>query len=98
MNSMNPSHAARGGLKVVYRSSRRNRPSLICESLEHRQLLSADAGVTSAAQLTAQPSLDVIPLVSTGPTGYSPEQIQTAYGVNQIKFSGGNVTGNGAGE
>jgi subtilase family serine protease len=40
----------------------------------------------------------VIPLVSTGPTGYSPQQIQTAYGVNEIKFSGDTVTGNGAGE
>jgi len=98
MNIMNPSHAANGGPKVVYRSPRRNRPSLICESLEHRQLLSANAAVTSATQVTAQPSLDVIPLVSTGPTGYSPQQIQAAYGVNQIKFSGGTVTGNGAGE
>ena len=82
MNIMNPSNAANGGPRVVYRSPRRNRPSLICESLEHRQLLSANAAVTSAAQVTAQPSLDVIPLVSTGPTGYSPQQIQTAYGVN----------------
>jgi subtilase family serine protease len=98
MNITNPSHAAKVGPKVVYRSPRRNRPSLICESLEHRQLLSANAAVTSATQVTAQPSLDVIPLVSTGPAGYSPQQIQTAYGVQEIKFSGGTVTGNGAGE
>jgi subtilase family serine protease len=98
MNIMNPPNTAKIGPKVVYRSPRRNRPRLICESLEHRQLLSANPAVTSAAQVTAQPSVDVIPLVSTGPSGYSPQQIQTAYGVNQIKFSGGTVTGNGAGE
>ncbi len=98
MNIMNPSHATNGDPKVAFRSPRRNRPNLICESLEHRQLLSVDAAVTSATQVTAQPSLDVIPLVSTGPTGYSPQQIRAAYGVNAIKFSGGTVTGNGAGE
>ena len=98
MNIMNASHAANGGPKVMYRSPRRNRPNLICESLEYRQLLSANSAVTPASQLTAQPSLTVIPLVSTGPAGYSPQQIQTAYGVNSIKFSGGTVTGNGAGE
>lgn len=98
MNIMNPSHATNGDPKVAFRSPRRNRPNLICESLEHRQLLSVDAAVTSATQVTAQPDLNVIPLVSTGPTGYSPQQIRAAYGVNAIKFSGGTVTGNGAGE
>ena len=71
--------------------------NLTCEALEHRQLLSADSAVTSSTQLTAQPSLTMIPLVSNGPSGYSPQQIQTAYGVNEIKFSGGTVSGDGGG-
>ena len=36
--------------------------------------------------------------VLSEPTGYTPQQIQNAYGVNQIKFSGGTVAGNGAGQ
>ena len=36
--------------------------------------------------------------VLSEPTGYTAQQIQNAYGVNQIKFSGGTVAGNGAGQ
>ena len=43
-------------------------------------------------------NIQVMPLVVSGPSGYSPQQIQNAYGVNQIAFSGGKVVGNGAGE
>ena len=46
----------------------------------------------------AQTDLAVLPLVASGPTGYTPQQIQSAYGVNQITFSGGKVVGNGAGQ
>ena len=46
----------------------------------------------------AQTDLQVLPLVASGPTGYTPQQIQNAYGVNQITFSGGKVAGNGAGQ
>jgi len=53
---------------------------------------------TAIDQVTAQPAIQIIPSVSKGPSGYSPLQIQNAYGVNQIKFSGGTVTGNGAGQ
>jgi len=53
---------------------------------------------TSIDQITAQPAIQVIPFVSNGPSGYSPQQIQNAYGVNQIKFSSGTVTGSGAGQ
>jgi subtilase family serine protease len=98
MNIMYLSYPTYGVAKMVFRAPRRNRPNLVCESLEYRQLLSADSAIASATQLTAQPSLDVVPMVSTGPTGYSPQQIQAAYGVNQIRFSGGTVKGNGAGE
>ncbi len=45
----------------------------------------------------AQPNLPAAPQFAGGlPTGLSPGQVTTAYGVNQISF--GNVTGNGAGQ
>ena len=81
-------------------SGRRNRrrPDLNCELLEQRKLLSADATTTSISDLTAQTDLSVIAAVSSGPTGLTPAEIRTAYGVNLIAFSGGAVTGTGAGE
>jgi hypothetical protein len=44
------------------------------------------------------PSLALNPLVSTGPTGMTPQEIQTAYGINRIAFSGGKAAGTGAGQ
>ena len=95
-------------LRSVYSSLRRRktnrrpkrgiRVSLPCESLEFRQLLSVGGAGTSLNEITAQPAIQVIPFVSNGPSGYSPQQIQSAYGVNQIAFSGGTITGNGAGQ
>ena len=38
------------------------------------------------------------PFVANGPTGLSPQQLTSAYGVNQISFSGGKIAGNGAGQ
>ncbi len=86
------------GPKANRRSRRGTRISLPCESLELRQLLSVGGSNTSIDQITVQPAIQVIPFVSNGPSGYSPQQIQNAYGVNQIKFSGGTVTGTGAGQ
>ena len=80
---------------------RRRRPSRLapgCEPLEHRRLFSSDAKVTSLSEITAQTSFDVISAVSTGPTGLTPQEIRTAYGIDLISFSGGNVSGTGAGE
>ncbi len=87
---------------------RSRRFALTGEPLETRQLLSAAAfqpatavsvGPTPAfAQTNVSP---VGPLRSPGgPTGFSPTQIQTAYGVNQITFNttSGPVVGNGAGQ
>jgi hypothetical protein len=48
--------------------------------------------------VAAHPNLTITPSSFTGsPTGLSPGQLTTAYGVNQITFKG-NVTGNGAGQ
>jgi hypothetical protein len=82
-----------------FRVRQRNRFDLTCESLESRELLSTAAiPGTDPSQITALPSLQVLPLAATGPSGLTPQQISSAYGVNQITFSGGNVIGNGAGQ
>ncbi len=94
-NSVRPSLRAS---KAIQHRRRTTKISLPCESLELRQLLSVGASSTSIDQVTAQPAVAVIPFVSSGPSGYSPQQIQDAYGVNQISFSSGTVTGNGAGQ
>ena len=67
--------------------------------MESRQLLSTTASSTpDLSQIVAQPNLQALPMLVSGPTGYTPRQIQKAYGVNQITFSGGKVVGNGAGQ
>ena len=44
----------------------------------------------------ASPLTSAGPLQTTGPAGYIPQQILTAYGVNQISFAG--ITGDGTGQ
>ena len=71
------------------------------DALENRQLLSV--GQSLAAQNVpvhapvVQPSVSISPLFSsTSPTGLSPSEVSSAYGLNQLNFGG--VTGNGAGQ
>jgi len=75
--------------------------TLQCESLELRQLLSVgQAGSANPAlsQVIAQPAVSIAPLLGGGaPTGLSPSQIQSAYGVNQINFGSGNIKVNNLG-
>jgi hypothetical protein len=88
-------------LRAFPNSARRHRPvraNLICESLELRQLLSADASVSSINQISAQTNLTVIPAVTTGPTGLTPQEIQNAYNINLISVSGGKINGTGQGQ
>ncbi|WP_010587039.1 fibronectin type III domain-containing protein [Schlesneria paludicola] len=73
--------------------------ALEIERIEPRILMSAD-GVL--AKLIATPTYEVVPsagpaqaYASTGPTGYSPSQIQAAYGFNKLSLSSG---ANGAGQ
>ncbi len=82
----------------VMRLRRSQRFRLCCEPLEQRQLLAAAGTESSLGLITASPNLDVMAAVSTGPTGLTPEQIQAASGINLVAFSGGTITGNGAGE
>ncbi|MGA7501980.1 MAG: S53 family peptidase [Isosphaeraceae bacterium] len=90
----------RPGAVTQFRAPKRTRLELVCEALESRQLLSTTAlsSTPDLSQITAQPNVQILPLVASGPTGYTPQQIQSAYGINQIKFSGGTVAGNGAGQ
>jgi len=72
---------------------------MVCVALESRQLLSTNATSTpNLSQITARQNLVVLPQVVSGPPGYTPQQIQNAYGIDQITFSGGKVAGNGAGQ
>lgn len=89
----------RPGAVTQFRAPKRTRLELVCEALESRQLLSRTTSSTpDLSQIVAQTDLVALPLVVPGPTGYTPQQIQNAYGVNQITFSGGTIVGNGAGQ
>jgi hypothetical protein len=92
-----PAH--RGGASNLP-SRRPRRLTLHCESLELRQLLSVGqvgSANPASSQVVAQPALPVAVFAQGGnPTGLSPSQIQSAYGVNQINF--GSVSGTGAGQ
>ena len=104
MSTFNLLSGARHGHRSVRPPRRTPRFALNCEPLETRQLLSIsvfpaamDSG--DAAQPAAvEPNISLAPLASSAsPTGLSPSQIKTAYGVNEIAFDG-NVVGNGAGQ
>ena len=84
----------RSGALTRFRAANRTRFALACESLETRQLLSLTAASTSNLnQIVAQNDLQVTPLVQSGSTVNGPQQIRSAYAVNQIAFSGGKVAG-----
>jgi hypothetical protein len=74
------------------RSLRRVR--LLVEELETRALLSAGGSLDG---LTAHPDLTAVPQSTAGGGGYTPAQIQQAYGVSQTQPVNG-VAINGAGE
>ncbi len=78
------------------RVRRKRRAALWCEWLETRQLLSAGAVASGVASATAQNFLQVLPMAGGGSSGYSPRQIDSAYGIGGLSFSG--VSGNGAGQ
>ena len=104
MSTLSFSAAARRGAFAGGRSRRPDRFSLQCEPLEARQLLSVVQGGSSAAavlnQPVVQPNISVMPpgIDDSSPTGFSPSQITTAYGVNQITFKNGTISGNGQGQ
>ena len=72
------------------------RRTLRLEFLEARSLLSLSIPGFAVPQYVALAAEGgVVPLSSSGPTGYSPAQIRHAYGFDQISFGG--VAGDGAG-
>ncbi len=85
-------------VKAGARSRRKHRHNPGCEALGDRCLLSTGAAATTLAALTAEPSMNVMAVNSTTPTGYSPAQISAAYGIGGVTFSGGTIAGNGAGQ
>jgi hypothetical protein len=67
--------------------------ALACEPLETRQLLSISvflAAIASGSSPVAkvQPNVSLIPVSSSASPGAVTQQINTAYGVNQIAFEG----------
>src|SRR5271157_2334223 len=99
MSDLRSAAPFRPGVVTQFRAPKRTRLELVCEALESRQLLSTTTSSTpNLSSIVAQTDLQIVPLAVSGPTGYNPQQIQSAYGINQIKFSGGTVTGNGAGQ
>ena len=74
------------------------------EQLERRQLMTVSAASSPVAVplyeelTTVKADGTVVPLASSGPTGYTPAQIRHAYGFDQISFSGGTVAGDGSGQ
>src|SRR4051812_48691209 len=64
------------------------------EPLESRTLLSA-----AASDVVFHPNLELSPFAGNSPSGgYSPDQIAHAYGFDQVHFSDGAITGDGAGQ
>jgi hypothetical protein len=78
------------------RSPQRARPD--CETLEPRQLLALVSSVAPIGEIVASPAQSATAEFASGPTGLTPEQIRSAYGINAVLFSGGTITGNGAGQ
>jgi len=97
VSALNLSRGARHGAVSSLRSRRSRRFALHAEPLELRQLLSVGTGGYTANAVSTEivePAITFSPLSGVGtPTGLSPSQIQTAYGVNQISF--GSVNGAG---
>lgn len=71
------------------RIRRTRRAPLSCESLEGRQLLATVTVASSTTALTAQTFLQVQPMAGGGSSGYSPQQIDSAYGISSLSFSSG---------
>ena len=60
---------------------RAHRRTPVCEPMDDRLLLSPTPRPHRWRRSPATPSLDVLSLTSTTPTGYSPAEIRAAYGV-----------------
>jgi hypothetical protein len=78
-----------GRRKPQKRGSRR----LEFQLLESRQVLSgAPLGFATFMHRAADPTDGLIPASTPGPTGYSPQQIRAAYGVDKVPYDGSGMT------
>ena len=82
--------------KTVKTATTAVRSPVIAEALERRQLLSSVPNPAAYPLDGAIPQGNGFPAGSASPPGYSPTQIEDAYGINDISFNG--VTGTGAGQ
>jgi subtilase family serine protease len=98
MNILNLLRRARPSAHTRSRSRRCKCAQPTCEQLEYRELLTAGVVNPSLDKINARPALEVLAQSSTLPAGLTPQEIRTAYGVDKITFSSGNVSGNGAGQ
>src|SRR4051812_35879335 len=74
----------------------RSRARLLVEELEPRCLLRATA---LPADVTAVPAVSFAPAVTNPtPVGYTPAQVQHAYGFDQVPFLAGNPNSAGQGQ
>ncbi len=86
--------------KIVENHQRKRRVLLQLEELETRSLLSANA-VSATVNEQAQTNVSVSPQASTSFSGYTPQQLQTAYGLSSLigsSTSGYNAKSDGTGE
>jgi subtilase family serine protease len=84
-------------LPLRARTSRHRSETLLgFESMEQRQVLSAcPLGFAAPQFVRTHAGGTIAPLATSGPTGYTPAQIQHAYGFDAVSF--GSVAANGAG-
>lgn len=97
MHLLIPRSPASRRVSHSFLSRRPKHYGLFFESLESRWLLSSSTTVPDLSQITAQPSIEMTPMSSSGSSALTPQEIQNAYGINQITLSG-DIAGNGAGQ
>jgi len=77
------------------KSACRGTASLGFETMESRQVLAACPGFATPSLLRAHAFDGVVPLATTGATGFSPAQIRQAYGFASVSFGGTAADGSG---
>jgi parallel beta-helix repeat protein len=86
---------ARPVTRTIRKAPHQLRPAL--EVLEDRWLPSFAMALPTAVPVEVMgPQGKLVPLDTPGPVGYTPQQLQTAYGLNQVSFGG--IKGDGTGQ
>src|SRR5271167_3560439 len=86
---------ARRVTRTIRKAPHRFRPAL--QVLEDRCLPSSSTALPTYVPVEVMGREGkLVPLLTPGAVGYTPQQLQTAYGLNQVLFSG--IKGHGAGQ